>query len=77
LQLLRKCALKRGTPLESENLTYTTLSSCALQTSTVTIDLNVLTVYVLQKRQLYEASKVKKVGRHFYATANVKNRTGR
>ena len=32
---------------------------------------------VLQKRQLYEASKVKKIGHHFYATANVKNRSAR
>jgi len=30
-----------------------------------------------QKRQLYEASKVKRIGQHFYATANVKNRRDR
>jgi len=33
--------------------------------------------FVLQKRQMYESAKVKKIGQQFYATANVKNRRNR
>lgn len=36
-----------------------------------------LVVSLLQKRQRYLREKVKKIGKHFYETANVKNRRGR